>query len=88
MLLCYDYQNSITNEEEDIIFATKPKKISIKIINLLKTIQYVKTVDVEIMGIDVKTSILEHGSTVHSIDKKILHNKYGLEVAWEYKVYS
>jgi hypothetical protein len=24
MLLCYDYQNGITYEEEDIIFATKP----------------------------------------------------------------
>ncbi len=23
VLLCYDYQNGITNEEEDIIFATK-----------------------------------------------------------------
>jgi hypothetical protein len=25
MLLCYDYQNVVTDEEEDIIFATKPK---------------------------------------------------------------
>jgi hypothetical protein len=24
MLLCYDYQNGITDEEKDIIFATKP----------------------------------------------------------------
>jgi hypothetical protein len=24
MLLCYDYQNGITNEEEDIIFAIEP----------------------------------------------------------------
>jgi hypothetical protein len=24
MLLCYDYQNGITNEEENIIFITKP----------------------------------------------------------------
>ncbi len=24
-LLCYEYQNGITNEKEDIIFATKPK---------------------------------------------------------------
>jgi hypothetical protein len=32
---------------------------SIGIINLLETIQYVKTIDVEIMDINVKTSILE-----------------------------
>jgi hypothetical protein len=24
MLLCYDYQNGIVDDEEDIIFATKP----------------------------------------------------------------
>jgi hypothetical protein len=24
MLLCYDYHNGITNEEEDVIFATQP----------------------------------------------------------------
>jgi hypothetical protein len=24
LLLCYDYHNGITNEEEDIIFVTKP----------------------------------------------------------------
>jgi hypothetical protein len=34
MLLCYNYQNGIIDEEEDIIFATKPKLFSIGIINL------------------------------------------------------
>jgi hypothetical protein len=34
VLLCYDYQNGITNEEEDIIFATKPKLFSIGTISL------------------------------------------------------
>jgi hypothetical protein len=29
VLFYYDYQNGITNEEEDIIFATKPKSFSI-----------------------------------------------------------
>jgi len=29
MLLCYDYQNDITNDEKDIIFATEPKLFSI-----------------------------------------------------------
>jgi hypothetical protein len=57
MLLCYDYQNGITYEEEDIIFATEPKLISIGTIILPKTIQSMKTTNVKIMDIDVKTSI-------------------------------
>jgi len=57
VLLCYDYQNGITNEEEDIIFATKPKLFSIITISLPKTIKFMKTIDVGIMDIDVKTSI-------------------------------
>jgi hypothetical protein len=64
MLLCYDYQNGITYEKEDIIFAREPKLFSIGIINLLGIIQFVKTIDVGIMDIVVKTSILEHGSEV------------------------
>jgi hypothetical protein len=59
VLMCYDYQNGITHEKEDIIFATKPKLFSIGTINLPKIIQSVKTIDVEIMDIDVKNSILE-----------------------------
>jgi hypothetical protein len=38
VLLCYDYQNGITNEEEDIIFDIEPKLSSIGTINLPKTI--------------------------------------------------
>jgi hypothetical protein len=57
MLLCYEYQNGITNEEEDIIFATNPKLFSIGTIILPETIQFVKTKDVGMMDIDVKTSI-------------------------------
>jgi len=34
MLLCYNYQNGITDEEEDIIFATKLKLFSIGTISL------------------------------------------------------
>ncbi len=56
MLLCYDYQNGITYEEKDIIFTIELKLFSIGIINLLKTIQYVKTIDVVIMDTSVKTS--------------------------------
>ncbi len=58
MLLCYDYQNGITNdEEEDIIFAIEPELFSIGTISLPKTIQSVKTSNVGIMDINVKTSI-------------------------------
>ncbi len=57
MLLCYDYQNGITDEEEDIMFTIEPKLFFIGIISLHETIQYVKTTYGGIMDIDVKTSI-------------------------------
>jgi hypothetical protein len=40
VLLCYDYQNGIIDEEEDIIFATKLELFSIGTINLPKHFQY------------------------------------------------
>jgi hypothetical protein len=46
-----------------------------------------KTIDVEIMDIDVKISNLEQGSKVPSTKKKILGNKYESEVALKDKVY-
>jgi hypothetical protein len=42
MLLCYNYQNGITNEE-DIIFIIKPKLFLIGTISLLDIIQFMKT---------------------------------------------
>ncbi len=62
MLLCYNYQNGIIDEEEDIIFATKLKLFSIRTIILPETIQSMKTTNVGIMDINVKTSILKKGS--------------------------
>jgi hypothetical protein len=38
MLQRYNYQNGNTYEEEDIMFATKPKLFSIETISLPKTI--------------------------------------------------
>jgi hypothetical protein len=64
MLLCYDYQNGITTEEEDIIFVIEPKLFSIGIISLLEIIQSMKTTNVGIMDTNVKTSILEQGFEV------------------------
>ncbi len=57
MLLRYDYQNGIIEEEEDIIFDIKLKLFSIGIINWPTTIQSLKTINVEIMDTDVKTII-------------------------------
>ncbi len=59
VLLCYDYQNGIIDEKGHIIFATKPKLFSIGTISLPETIQSIKTINVGIMDIDVKTSILK-----------------------------
>jgi len=87
VLLCYNYQNGVTNEKKDIIFVIELKLFSIGIISLLETIQSMKTIDVGIMDIDVKTSILEWGSKVQNIENKILGNKYEPKVTMEDKVY-
>jgi len=65
VLLCYNYQNGIT-DYEDLIFVTEPKLISIGTINLLETIQSMETTNAWIMDTNVKTSILEQGSKVHN----------------------
>jgi len=57
VLLCYDYQNGIIDAKEDIIFTIEPKLFSIGIISLLVIIQIVKTIDVEIMDIDMNINI-------------------------------
>jgi len=64
MLLCYDYQSGITDDKEDIIFAINPKLFSIRTINLLDTIQCVKTTYVKVMDASVKTSNSELKSKV------------------------
>jgi len=87
VLLCYNYQNGITNEEEDFIFVIKLKLFSIGIINLPETIQFVKATDVGIMDTYVKTIISKQGFEVHSIEKKIPSNRYEPEVVLEDKVY-
>ncbi len=84
--MCYDYQNGII-DEEDILFTTELELFSIRTISLPKTIQFMKTTYVGIMDTNVNISFLEHGSEVQSIEKKILGNRYELEVALEDKVY-
>ncbi len=57
MLLCCDYQNGITHEEKDFIFVINLELLLIRTISSPKIIQSMKTIDVEIMDIDVKNSI-------------------------------
>ncbi len=57
MLLCYDYQSGIIDEEEDIIFVIEPVLFSIRTINLPETIQSVKTTNVEIMDPNFQAKI-------------------------------
>jgi hypothetical protein len=59
MLLCYEYQNDITNEKEDIIFVIELELFLVGTMSLLETIQFVKTTDVEIMDTNVKNNILK-----------------------------
>ncbi len=87
MLLCYNYQNGIIDEEEDIIIAIGPELFSMWIINLPETIQSMKTSNVEIMDTNVKTSISQQEFGVQSIEKKIDNNKYEPKVVLEGKVY-
>ncbi len=81
MLLCYNYQNDITDEEKDIIFVIKPKLFSIGTINFPETIQSMKTMYAKIMNIDVKTSISKHGFGVQGTNKKIPSKIYEQEVS-------
>jgi len=87
MLLCYNYHNGITNEEKNIIFATKPKLFSIGTISLPETIQFMKTTDVVIIDTNVKINISKHGYDVLNTKKRIPSNGYELEIALEDKVY-
>ncbi len=87
VLLCYNYLNGITNEEKDIIFATCPKLLSIGTISLPKTIQSVKTIDVELMDITGESNISKLNFGVQNIEKKTTNNICGPGVALEDKVY-
>jgi hypothetical protein len=87
MLLCYDYYIGSIDEKKDIIFATKLKLFSIGAINLPKTIQSMKTTDVEIMDTSGKIGILELNFGEQNTKKKTIGNRYEPKVALEDKVY-
>jgi hypothetical protein len=74
--MCYDYQNGIIDEKEDIIFAIEPKLFSIRTINLPNIIKPMKSTNVEVMDVSLKTSNLQLKSRVHITKLKIIGNKY------------
>ncbi len=84
--MCFDYQNGIINEEEDLMFANEPKLFSIGTISLpleiLKTLvasiqtkKYIETID----------AIAEPSCNSINNVGTVLDNK--LEVSLEDKVY-
>ncbi len=81
MLLCYNYYNGITDEEEDIIFVIKPKLFSIGTISLLDTFQFIGTTEFNHISIKVKNHSTKLSSTKSiSIEGKMI-NRYELVVA-------
>ncbi len=63
MLMCYNYQNGII-DEEDIMFVIEIELFLIGMISLLKIIQSMETTNVEIMDTSDKTSNLKLKSRV------------------------
>ncbi len=73
--------------KKNIIYATKLELFSIGTINLIKIIQSMKIIDVEIMDINVKTSNLELKSGVQIIEQKTTSNRYEPKIVLDDKVY-
>jgi len=67
VLLCYNYQNGII-DEEDIMFVIELKLFLIGMISLPEIIQSMETTNVDIMDISDKTSNLELKSGVQITD--------------------
>jgi hypothetical protein len=64
VLLCYDYQNGIIEEEEDIIFCYKVRMFFNRNNQFTWDYSIYETTDVDIMDTNVKISILEQGFEV------------------------
>jgi len=67
VLLCYNYQNGII-DEEDIMFVIELKLFLIGMISLPEIIQSMETTNVDIMDISDKTNNLELKSGVQITD--------------------
>jgi hypothetical protein len=87
MLFCYDYQNGITYEKEDIIFVIELKLFSIRTINLHDTILSMKPIDAEVMDGSVKISNSKLKLKLHIIKQNIIGNKYQPKAILKDKVY-
>ncbi len=67
VLLCYNYQNGII-DEEDIMFVIELELFLIGMIRLLEIIQFVETTNVEVMDTSDKISNSELKSRVQIIE--------------------
>ncbi len=85
VLLCYNYQNGITNEEV-VIFAIELELFLVGIIGLLETNQFVRTTYVENMKL-ARRLVLESKITRYRTQKGDIGNKYEPKVTMEDKVY-
>jgi hypothetical protein len=77
MLLCYNYQNGITNEE-DIIFVIEPNFFFIGTISLPTTFQYVGTIESNHKSIKVKNHSTKLSSTKFVSVEGDTKNRYEL----------
>jgi hypothetical protein len=82
VLLCYDYHNGITYEEEYIIFVIELKLFSIGTINLQDN-SICENHRCGDRDTNVNISIVKQEFGVQYIEKKIVGTKYELEVALE-----
>ncbi len=87
VLLCYNYQNGITNEKENIIFATKLEFFSISIINLLDTFQSVDTIKFNHKGTEVQNHCSNMNSTKFISVEREITNRCEPKVVLKDKVY-
>jgi hypothetical protein len=86
-LLCYDYHNGITDEEEDIIFVTKLELFSIGTISLSITLQFVGTIKSNHTSIEVKNHSTKLSNAKFVLVEGEIINRYELVVVLEENVY-
>jgi hypothetical protein len=87
VLLCYDYQNGIIDEEKNIIFATQLNFFPIGTINLLYTFQYVDTIKSNHIGIEIQNHCVNMNSTNFIAVEGESTNRYEPIVVLKNKMY-
>jgi hypothetical protein len=86
VLLCYNYQNGINDEEKNIIFATKLEFFSIGTINLPNTFQSIDTTKSH-KGTKIQNHCANMSSTKFILVEGKITNRYEPRVTLEDKVY-